>query len=75
VAPPPQVEKPVEAKPGEVHRVAILVPLSGPNAPVGVSLANAATLALVDTNKQGVRRLPMAPSSSSGRSSPPTPLR
>ena len=55
VAPPPQVEKPVEAKPGEVHRVAILVPLSGPNAPVGVSLANAATLALVDTNKQGVR--------------------
>ena len=55
VAPPPPVEKPVEAKPGEVHRIAILVPLSGPNAPVGVSLANAATLALVDTNKQGVR--------------------
>jgi branched-chain amino acid transport system substrate-binding protein len=54
VAPPP-VEKPVEVKPGEVHRIAILVPLSGPNAPVGISLANAATLALVDTGKQGVR--------------------
>jgi ABC-type branched-subunit amino acid transport system substrate-binding protein len=55
VAPPPPVEKPAEVKPGEVHRVAILVPLSGPNAPVGISLANAATLALVDTGKQGVR--------------------
>lgn len=54
VAPPP-AEKPVEAKPGEVHRVAILVPLTGPNAPVGISLANAATLALVDTGKQGIR--------------------
>jgi ABC-type branched-subunit amino acid transport system substrate-binding protein len=55
VAPPPVAEKPVDAKPGEVHRVAILVPLSGPNAPVGISLANAATLALVDTGKQGIR--------------------
>ncbi len=45
----------MEVKPGEVHRIAILVPLSGPNAPVGISLANAATLALVDTGKQGVR--------------------
>ncbi|WP_199556476.1 penicillin-binding protein activator [Sandaracinobacteroides hominis] len=55
VAPPPTAEKPAEVKPGEVHRVAILVPLTGPNAPVGISLANAATLALVDTGKQGVR--------------------
>jgi ABC-type branched-subunit amino acid transport system substrate-binding protein len=55
VAPPPTAEKPTEVKPGEVHRVAILVPLSGPNAPVGISLANAATLALVDTDKQGIR--------------------
>ena len=54
VAPAP-VEKPVAVKPGEVHRVAILVPLTGPNAPVGISLANAATLALVDTGKQGIR--------------------
>lgn len=55
VAPPPPVEKPAEVKPGEVHRVAILVPLTGPNAPVGISLANAATLAMVDTGKQGIR--------------------
>jgi ABC-type branched-subunit amino acid transport system substrate-binding protein len=55
VAPPPPVERPTELKPGEAHRVAILVPLSGPNAPVGISLANAATLALVDTGKQGIR--------------------
>ncbi|MCG2841850.1 penicillin-binding protein activator [Sandaracinobacter sp. RS1-74] len=55
VAPPPPVEKPVEVKPGETHRIAILVPLTGANAPVGISLANAASLALVDTNKQGVR--------------------
>ncbi|MGL6043100.1 MAG: penicillin-binding protein activator, partial [Sandaracinobacteroides sp.] len=54
IAPPP-LEKPAEVKPGEAHRVAILVPLTGPNAPVGISLANAATLALVDTGKQGVR--------------------
>ncbi len=54
VAPPP-VEKPVEVKPGDVHRIAILVPLTGANAPVGISLANAASLALVDTNRQGIR--------------------
>ena len=51
----PELTRLVEAKPGEVHRVAILVPLSGPNAPVGISLANAASLALVDTGKQGIR--------------------
>jgi ABC-type branched-subunit amino acid transport system substrate-binding protein len=54
-APPPLAEKPAEVKPGEVHRIAILVPLTGPNAPVGISLANAATLALVDTGKAGIR--------------------
>ncbi len=55
--PPPVVEKPVEViKPGqEPYRIAVLVPLSGNNAPVGISLANAATLALVDTGKKGVR--------------------
>lgn len=46
----------MEIKPGqEPYRIAVLVPLSGVNAPVGISLANAATLALVDTGKQGVR--------------------
>lgn len=53
--PPPAAERPAETKPGDAHRVAILVPLTGPNAPVGSSLANAATLALVDTGKAGVR--------------------
>lgn len=57
VAPPPPVveEKPVEAAPDAAHQVAILVPLSGTNAPVGLSLANAATLALADSGKTGVR--------------------
>lgn len=55
VAPPPPVETPTDVKPGETHRIAILVPLTGANAPVGISLANAASLALVDSNKQGIR--------------------
>ena len=55
VAPPPPVEAPTDVKPGETHRIAILVPLTGANAPVGISLANAASLALVDSNKQGIR--------------------
>lgn len=37
------------------HRVALLVPLSGPNGGVGQSLANAATMALLDTNAQDIR--------------------
>jgi ABC-type branched-subunit amino acid transport system substrate-binding protein len=37
------------------HRVALLVPLSGPNAAVGQSIANAATMALLDTNAQNLR--------------------
>lgn len=37
------------------HRVALLVPMSGPNAAVGQSIANAATMALLDTNAQNVR--------------------
>ncbi len=53
--PPPPPEKPVDVGPGELHRIAILVPLTGPNAPVGISLANAATLALVDSGKAGIR--------------------
>lgn len=52
--PPPVVEAPAPVA-EQVHRIAILVPLTGPNAPVGISLANAASLALVDTNKQGIR--------------------
>jgi branched-chain amino acid transport system substrate-binding protein len=37
------------------HRVALLVPLSGENAAVGRSIANAATMALLDTNAQNLR--------------------
>lgn len=37
------------------HRVALLVPLSGSNAGVGQSIANATTLALLDTGAQTVR--------------------
>ena len=37
------------------HRVALLVPLSGPNAGAGESLANATTMALLDTNATNLR--------------------
>ncbi|MET0248778.1 MAG: penicillin-binding protein activator [Sphingobium sp.] len=37
------------------HRVALLVPMSGPNAGVGQSIANATTLALMDTKADKVR--------------------
>jgi ABC-type branched-subunit amino acid transport system substrate-binding protein len=37
------------------HRVALLVPLSGPNAAVGQSIANAAALALADTRNTDIR--------------------
>ncbi|OJW61738.1 MAG: penicillin-binding protein activator [Sphingomonadales bacterium 63-6] len=37
------------------HRVALLVPLSGSNGDVGQSIANAATMALLDTNAENLR--------------------
>lgn len=39
----------------ERHRVALLVPLSGPNAGVGKSLENATQLAILDTNADNIR--------------------
>jgi branched-chain amino acid transport system substrate-binding protein len=39
----------------ERHRVALLVPQTGPDAPVGTSIANAVTLALLDTRSDRVR--------------------
>jgi len=39
----------------ERHRVALLVPMTGPNAGVGVSIANAASLALLDTGGKTIR--------------------
>lgn len=37
------------------HRIALLVPLSGSNAAVGQSIANATTMALLDTNSNNLR--------------------
>lgn len=37
------------------HRVALLVPMAGPNGAVGQAIANAATMALLDTNAQNLR--------------------
>ena len=39
----------------ERHRIALLVPLTGANAGVGQSLANATTMALLDTNAANLR--------------------
>ena len=57
-APPPPIEAPDDTglpKDQARHRVALLVPLSGPNASVGQSIANAATMALIDTGNKSVR--------------------
>lgn len=62
VAPPPP-PPPVEVQPdanvlptdADRHRVALLVPMSGANASVGQAIANATTMALLDTNAQNVR--------------------
>lgn len=62
-APAPVVQKPVEAAPqanvlpsdADRHRVALLVPMSGINAALGQALANATTMALLDTNAQNIR--------------------
>lgn len=56
--PPPRVTAPAGhglPEDRERHRVALLVPLSGSNAGVGQSLANAANLALLDTGGKGLR--------------------
>jgi ABC-type branched-subunit amino acid transport system substrate-binding protein len=39
----------------ERHRIALLVPLTGENAAVGRAIANAATMALLDTNAKNLR--------------------
>ncbi len=55
-APPPE-DRPSDALPADQmrHRVALLVPMSGPNAEVGQSIANSTTMALLDTNAQNLR--------------------
>lgn len=60
--PPPPPEKPAETDIGpglptdtDRHRIALLVPQTGANADVGTAIANATTLALLDTKADRVR--------------------
>jgi branched-chain amino acid transport system substrate-binding protein len=56
--PPPKVEvAPDKTLPTDTerNRVALIVPLTGPNAQVGRSIANATTMALLDTKTEKVR--------------------
>ncbi len=50
----PEPPKPQPLPEARQNRVALLVPLSGPNAPVGQSIANAANLALLDVGDKRV---------------------
>lgn len=55
-APPPdQPSATVLPTDTQRHRVALLVPMAGPNAAVGEAIANAATMALLDTNAENLR--------------------
>jgi branched-chain amino acid transport system substrate-binding protein len=55
-APQLQREPAIQLPPEEDrNRVAVLVPLTGPNAGVGTSIANAANLALLDTGGERIR--------------------
>lgn len=51
--PPPVVDE--LPKDQQRHRVALLVPLSGPNAALGQSITNATTMALLDTQATTIR--------------------
>jgi ABC-type branched-subunit amino acid transport system substrate-binding protein len=55
--PPPRAEGPTDALPTDTgrHRIALLVPLSGGNAEVGRSIANATTMAVLDTGTENLR--------------------
>ncbi|MBC2669440.1 penicillin-binding protein activator [Novosphingobium piscinae] len=56
VAPPPEQPSASTLPADQLrHRVALLVPLSGPNGAVGQSLANATTMALLDTGASNLR--------------------
>lgn len=56
-APPPPENPNANVLPTDQarHRVALLVPMAGPNGAVGQSIANAATMALLDTSAQNLR--------------------
>jgi ABC-type branched-subunit amino acid transport system substrate-binding protein len=54
--PPPPVAGPAQPAPEQARdRVAVLVPLTGPNAGLGQSIANAAGMALIDTGGNALR--------------------
>ncbi len=55
--PPPVAVDPANVVAGDNdrHRVALLLPLTGPDAAVGESIANATTLALLDTRNSNIR--------------------
>jgi hypothetical protein len=56
-APVPAPEPSATALPTDTgrHRIALLVPMSGDTAPVGQAIANATTMALLDTNADSLR--------------------
>jgi ABC-type branched-subunit amino acid transport system substrate-binding protein len=55
--PPPAAEPSATALPTDTgrHRIALLVPMSGETAPVGQAVANATTMALLDTSAENLR--------------------
>ncbi len=55
--PPPPSPGPTDGLPSDQQRqrIALLVPLTGPNAAMGQSIANATTMALLDTNAKTIR--------------------
>jgi ABC-type branched-subunit amino acid transport system substrate-binding protein len=55
--PPPPRDRPTSSLPTDTlrHRIALIVPLSGPNGGIGQSIANAATMAVLDTNAENLR--------------------
>ena len=54
-APPPPPSVPVIPVDGGHHRVALLVPLAGPQGGAGQAIANAAQMALLDSNADNLR--------------------
>lgn len=52
----PAPREPLPAPPGQAYNgVAVIVPLTGPDGPVGTSISNAAKLALLDTGEKSIR--------------------
>ncbi|HET7708045.1 MAG TPA: penicillin-binding protein activator [Sphingomicrobium sp.] len=52
--PTPRTDLPVIVPPGAKNKVALIVPLSGVDGPIGTSISRAAALALIDTNNQQI---------------------